>query len=203
MKILLKIFFDSKSQTMHNLLPTLTYANYTIRLLDLGDAETVTNFYLLNQDHLAPYENILREYTSKNYWQAKVLADKEDFWQGRSCCLGIFINSELIGMINFRNIIGGFFQSCSLGYKISAEHQGQGIMQNCLRIAINYVFNELNLHRISASYMPSNIRSAKLLESLGFKQEGLATKYLYINGMWQDHILTALINNNWQYNLKL
>jgi ribosomal-protein-alanine N-acetyltransferase len=71
-------------------------------------------------------------------------------------------------------------------------------MKGCLEQAINYVFVELNLHRISANYLPHNIRSAQLLESLNFKKEGLAPKYLYINGEWQNHILTALINDNWR-----
>ena len=58
---------------------------------------------------------------------------------------------------------------------------------------INYAFNELGLNRIMANYMPSNDRSEALLNSLGFVREGLAERYLKINGVWEDHVLTALI----------
>jgi ribosomal-protein-alanine N-acetyltransferase len=46
-----------------------------------------------------------------------------------------------------------------------------------------------------ANYMPANERSGKLLSRLGFEREGLAKRYLYINGRWEDHVLTALLNN--------
>jgi ribosomal-protein-alanine N-acetyltransferase len=44
--------------------------------------------------------------------------------------------------------------------------------------------------------MPANTRSARLLEKLGFEKEGFARRYLYINGRWEDHVLTSLINPN-------
>lgn len=60
--------------------------------------------------------------------------------------------------------------------------------------AIKYAFHELDLNRIMANYMPSNERSGILLRKLGFSEEGLAKKYLKINGRWEDHVLTSLVN---------
>lgn len=45
-----------------------------------------------------------------------------------------------------------------------------------------------------ANYIPDNQRSGRVLERLGFEQEGFAKDYLEINGKWADHILTALTN---------
>ena len=45
-----------------------------------------------------------------------------------------------------------------------------------------------------ANYRPENDRSRKLLERLGFVREGLARDYLFIDGAWRDHVLTALTN---------
>ncbi len=47
-----------------------------------------------------------------------------------------------------------------------------------------------------ANYVPTNERSGRLLRRLGFTVEGYARDYLCLNGTWQDHILTSLINNN-------
>lgn len=53
------------------------------------------------------------------------------------------------------------------------------------------------MHRIMANYMPHNQRSGNLLTRLGFEREGYAKKYLLIDGTWQDHVLTALMNEQW------
>lgn len=47
-----------------------------------------------------------------------------------------------------------------------------------------------------ANYLPQNQRSAALLKRLGFSVEGYARDYLKINGEWQDHILTSLVNSD-------
>ncbi len=67
-------------------------------------------------------------------------------------------------------------------------------MAKVCQVAIEYAFKELDLNRIMANYMPVNTRSADLLNRLGFSQEGLARKYLKINGVWEDHVLTSKLN---------
>lgn len=101
---------------------------------------------------------------------------------------------RIIGTINFNQIFRGPFLSCMLGYRIDAAVQGKGLMFEALTAAIQYVFTEQGLHRIQANYMAENTRSGKLLVRLGFAQEGFAKRYLYINGAWRDHVLTALYN---------
>jgi ribosomal-protein-alanine N-acetyltransferase len=71
-------------------------------------------------------------------------------------------------------------------------------MYEALTAAIKYGFEELNLHRVMANYMPTNERSGKLLGRLGFTVEGYARNYLRLAGDWKDHILTALINESWE-----
>jgi ribosomal-protein-alanine N-acetyltransferase len=67
-------------------------------------------------------------------------------------------------------------------------------MAEALRAANAFVFGSMRLHRIMANYRPENERSARLLERLGFEREGLARDYLFIDGAWRDHVLTALVN---------
>ena len=47
-----------------------------------------------------------------------------------------------------------------------------------------------------ANYQPANVWSEALLQRLGFEREGLARRYLKINGHWADHVLTSLINRH-------
>ncbi len=106
--------------------------------------------------------------------------------------------TKIIGCCNFTHIVRGPLQACYLGYKMDFAYCGRGLMFQALQAAISYMFNELNLHRIMANYIPENHRSAKILKRLGFTIEGTAKEYLYINHTWEDHILTALINPLWR-----
>ncbi len=101
---------------------------------------------------------------------------------------------RVIGRVNYTQIARGPFQSCMLGYAIDAGHEGRGLMREALEATIEHVFAVLRLHRIQANYVPDNQRSGRLLERLGFVREGLAKNYLYINGAWRDHVLTARLN---------
>jgi len=54
----------------------------------------------------------------------------------------------------------------------------------------------LGLHRLEAACLPHNIASARVLEKVGFAREGRARRYLKINGIWQDHDLFALLQDD-------
>lgn len=90
----------------------------------------------------------------------------------------------------------GVFQATYLGYQLDRAHVGNGLMQEALVAMIQYVFQELQLHRIMANYVPTNERSARLLRRLGFSVEGYARDYLFLDGVWKDHVLTSLPHPN-------
>jgi ribosomal-protein-alanine N-acetyltransferase len=105
-------------------------------------------------------------------------------------------DDKIIGEISLNNIVFGIFNSAHLGYKIDAEYEGQGLMTEALVKSIEFFFNNMDLNRLEASFMPANGSSKKVLEKLGFERIGLAKKYLKINGRYEDHIMTQLINPN-------
>ncbi len=101
---------------------------------------------------------------------------------------------RVIGTCRFTQIVRGAFHSCMLGYGIDGEHEGRGLMTEAVRAGIDYMFEVQRLHRIQANHLPENLRSARVLERLGFAREGYAPCYLHIAGAWRDHVLNALIN---------
>jgi ribosomal-protein-alanine N-acetyltransferase len=130
----------------------------------------------------------------------QVERDHDEFEAGLSVRLYIFepgFGAHVLGLVSFSNIVRGPFQSCFLGYALAERQQGRGLMTGALRVGIDYMFGEMNLHRISANYVPQNTRSAAVLKRLGFAVEGYARDYLMIDGRWQDHILTSLLNPAW------
>ncbi|MEW6281000.1 MAG: GNAT family N-acetyltransferase, partial [Candidatus Eremiobacterota bacterium] len=98
----------------------------------------------------------------------------------------------------FSHILRGAFHACYLGYRLDQRDQGQGLMQEALGRAIRYAFERLHLHRIMANSMPTNERSLRVLERLGFQREGYARDYLRIAGEWRDHVMMALTNPCWE-----
>ena len=153
-------------------------------------------YYKINGTHLSRWEPL----RSDDYYSVSEVTKRLDsalnsFEEGQSVQLAALDknNSAVIAVCNFTNIVRGPFQACFLGYSISKECEGKGYMQEILTVAIEYMFRHLGLHRIMANYIPSNVRSGKLLDKLGFEREGVAKSYLEINGQWADHILTSLI----------
>ncbi|MDA8441744.1 MAG: GNAT family protein, partial [Peptococcaceae bacterium] len=102
---------------------------------------------------------------------------------------------QVIGSIALNNIIRGCFHSCHVGYRLDQAMLNQGYMTEGLRAVINTAFTELALHRLEANIIPSNHASMRVVEKLGFYAEGLALKYLCINGRWEDHVHMVLRNS--------
>jgi ribosomal-protein-alanine N-acetyltransferase len=102
---------------------------------------------------------------------------------------------EVIGSLHFSQVSRGAFQSAMLGYAIDEAHVGQGLMSEAIAAGLEEMFSpRVNLHRVQAAYRPENLRSARVLERLGFHKEGLAPDYLYIDGAWRPHVITSLRN---------
>ena len=178
-----------------------------LRLARQEDVLAIIGYYAKNRDYLAPFEPRKSPlFYTRTHWEREVEARIEEFATDRSLKLFLFEkdvwekeNSEaIVGTLNFVNFIRGAFQSCTVGYSVAEAKQGRGYMKEAMTIAIDYVFRELNLHRIMAAYLPHNQRSGRLLKSLGFVVEGYARDYIRIDDRWQDHILTSLIHPHWQ-----
>jgi len=171
-----------------------------LRPANRSDAAALLDYYIKNRDHLAPWEPLRKEMFFTLPVQARRLATME---QQMLCVLSLHLliwcptSNQLLGECSFTNMIRGAFQACHLEFSIAAEAQGQGLMQEGLSAAIALVFDTYGLHRIMASYCHDNVRSGQLLQRLGFNIEGTARSYLKINGVWRDHVLTALIDERW------
>lgn len=103
---------------------------------------------------------------------------------------------ELVGGLTLCNVRRGVTQSCTLGYWVGANYAQQGYMTAAVRAVVPFVFDSLELHRLEAACLPTNTASMRLLEKTGFQREGLARRYLRINGLWQDHVLYALLDSD-------
>jgi ribosomal-protein-alanine N-acetyltransferase len=163
-----------------------------------ADIPVLIRYYSENREHLTPWEPLWPEgFLTERFWKSQLAHQEEQARAGIALRLLIFkrgARKALIGSINFTAIQRGALQGCTLGYSLAEAEEGKGYMTEALRAAIAYVFEELRLHRVMANYIPRNVRSGRLLGRLGFVIEGYARDYLLVNGRWEDHVLTSLIN---------
>jgi ribosomal-protein-alanine N-acetyltransferase len=95
------------------------------------------------------------------------------------------------GEINLSSVQRGPFQSAYVGYWIDQSQAGHGYMPEAVVLLARFAFEQVHLHRIQISIIPRNHRSRRVVEKLKLRDEGVAQRYLEINGVWEDHIATG------------
>nr|WP_316640510.1 GNAT family N-acetyltransferase [uncultured Roseateles sp.] len=165
-------------------------------------APAVLDFYRRNATHFAPWDPPLPEdFYDRDAIVTRLRAGAEAFEADSAYRYWITPAGEperIIGQCHVSQVSRYAFQSAMLGYALDAQAQGKGLMHEALRVLVAEMFStQVWLHRLQAAYRPENQRSARVLERLGFVTEGLSKNYLFIDGRWRDHVLTALINPNW------
>lgn len=88
-------------------------------------------------------------------------------------------------------------KAADLGYALRPEWQGRGIARVAVSRMIEFGFNDLDLHRITANIGPMNTASMRLVESLGFQREGTIRDHVHTNGAWRDSVSYSLLENEW------
>ena len=170
----------------------------TVRLPQAADVPEIINFYGSNRDHLQPFSpTFAPDFLDDGMWLEQVRIRIREHAAGESFRAFLFPRSapdRIIGNLNLTQVHRGALQSCVMGYNLAREAQGKGYMTEAVSGAVAFAFERWRLHRVSASHMPRNTRSAAVLQRCGFQVEGLAPAYLLINGKWEDHVLTAIVN---------
>jgi [ribosomal protein S5]-alanine N-acetyltransferase len=171
-----------------------------LKVLDESCSHNVLDYYLRNKEFLGEWDPIRnKEFYSLDCQRELLKKDMSNFEAGNQLRLWIFkkgenVSERVIGSVAFSNIVRGAFLSCHLGYKLDKDEINKGYATEAIKKGIDIIFKEYKLHRIEANIMPKNKPSLRVVEKLGFYNEGLAYKYLKIHGKWEDHIHMVLLN---------
>jgi ribosomal-protein-alanine N-acetyltransferase len=170
----------------------------TVRLPQIADIKEIVAYYRENRAHLQPFSpTFAPDFLDEATWLEQVRARLREYARGESFRGFLYARSapeEIVGNLNLTQVHRGAFQSCVLGYNLARAEQGKGYMTEAVAGALAFVFGTWKLHRVAASYMPGNAKSAAVLRRCGFQLEGRASAYLLIDGRWEDHVLTAVLN---------
>ncbi|WP_302496937.1 GNAT family N-acetyltransferase [uncultured Flavonifractor sp.] len=149
-------------------------------------------FYRRNRAAFAPFDPVQPEEFFTAEGQTERLAfDLEQAEAGR-CFRFLLVQprhpGKIIGLAGLNEIVRGAFQSCFISYKLDHTLWGQGYGAEAIAALTEWGFRNLGLHRVEANIMPRNLPSRRAAARAGFEEEGLAKRYLKINGVWEDHI---------------
>jgi ribosomal-protein-alanine N-acetyltransferase len=183
------------------LIPELETARLTVRLAQPGMQAAMARFLEQNfAGHLDRWSPpVAAEFFTESFWCDRLTVALDDYRTDRAVRFvlqprGAGPDRPILGTCNYTNIVRGAFQACHLGYQVARDQEGRGLMAEALRAANAFMFDAKRLHRIMANFRPENDRSRRLLQRLGFVEEGFARDYLFIDGAWRDHVLTSLTN---------
>jgi ribosomal-protein-alanine N-acetyltransferase len=166
-----------------------------LRLPARDDVDAFLDLVVRNRDHFRPYEpRRPASYFTLGGQREQIAAAQRQAETGERFEFGIFERGrgQLVGRISLGGISRGALQNAYLGYGIDINHGGRGYATQAVRLTVRVAFDDLGLHRVQAAVVPENKASARVLAKVGFREEGLARRYLFLDGQWKDHRMFAL-----------
>jgi aminoglycoside 6'-N-acetyltransferase len=164
----------------------------------------VRRFTTADAEAFAAYRSV-PEVARYQSWDAPVsLSDAlelvAEFAQGDPVAAGWFqyaidLDGVLIGDLGL-NLHDNLMQA-ELGFTLSPAYQGNGYATEAVRGLLDHLFVERKLHRVSAECDARNTASARLLERVGFRQEGLRLSNSWFKGEWTDDLLFGLLRTDY------
>ncbi|MHB1876311.1 MAG: GNAT family N-acetyltransferase [Streptosporangiaceae bacterium] len=175
---------------------SLLGAPVELRPLVTRDAAAWREARVRNADWLRPWEPTNPEtplyQSSLGPYVAMVRTMRREARHGLTLPWVVTYDGRFAGQLTVGNIIWGSARSASVGYWIDHEFAGRGVIPTALALALDHSFTVVGLHRIEATIRPENRASRRVVEKLGFHDEGVRRRSLHVDGAWRDHICYAL-----------
>jgi [ribosomal protein S5]-alanine N-acetyltransferase len=175
----------------------LTAGPVRLEPLRRGDARDWVRLRLDNEDWLTHWEPSAplpwRERHTTAAFRAMRRAGSRRARTGLSLPFAVRVEGRLAGQVTVDNVVRGALRSGHLGYWVDQAVSGRGLATLAVALICDHAFGAAGLHRLQADIRPENLRSQRLVERLGFRQEGVLRRYLDIDGDWRDHLSYALL----------
>jgi len=165
----------------------------------MGDYSAWAELRAMSRQHLIVWEpQWSRDELTRSAFRRRLRQYQRELREDQGYAFLVFRNADaaLLGGLSVSNVRRGVAQAASVGYWIGAPHVRRGYMTDAVKAVLPFAFGTLGLHRLEAACLPHNLASTRVLEKVGFRREGMARRYLKINGVWQDHDLFALLHDD-------
>lgn len=168
-----------------------------IRMLEESDTETVFALVDRNREHLRRWLIWVDASDSPDITRQYIRDSKRRYENKEALAAGIWLNDELVGatgvvQYEWHNRI------MEIGYWLSADQQGKGVMTKVVKALIDDAFANLKMNRIEIHCATGNTRSRAIPERLGFKPDGVMREAGLINGQFVDKVIYSMLASEWK-----
>ena len=176
----------------------LTDGDVTLRPLRLRDQRAWREVNQRNRDWLRPWEATVppslpgRHNPVRPTFRQMVRHLRAEAQAGRMMPFAVLYRGRLVGQLTVAGITWGSMCSGNIGYWIDRAVAGRGVMPTAVALTVDHCFQTVGLHRVEICIRPENRPSRRVVEKLGFREEGLRPRFLHIDGDWRDHLVYAL-----------
>lgn len=182
---------------------SLTGPRVELRPLAASDWEAWREVRIRSRDWLEPWEpagepGAPDPVTDPDSFRARCGAWERQRQFDTAYGFGVFLrDGSFVGEISLASVLRGPYQSAFVGYWIDHEHAGHGYTPEGVAVVLRFAFEDLRLHRVEAAIVPRNVRSRRVAEKLGLRDEGMSARLLQIRGVWEDHVRYAITAEEW------
>jgi ribosomal-protein-alanine N-acetyltransferase len=162
----------------------------------LRDAGVWSEIRIRDEQHLAPWEPTMPGGWALRHapgeWPARWLQLRSAARRGVALPFAVTLDGRFVGHVVVGNVVREPLLSAYVGYWVDSRVTGGGVITGAVALVVDHCFTRVGLHRIEATVRPENTASLRVLEKLGFREEGLFRRYLDVDGAWRDHYCYAL-----------
>ena len=171
--------------------------NMLMRSYEPNDAQDLFNAVNNSRAHLHPWLDWVDKTTKPEHSLQFIQQSLHQLHTQEGLALGIFVDKKIIGAVGMHKWEQPV-KKAQIGYWISKENEGKGIMLRCLSRFVDFLFDKIGLNKIEIHFVPDNTRSAKVAERLGFKLEGVIRQSCLRNGVPEDIVIAGLLKDEWK-----
>ncbi len=170
-----------------NLRLELTAEKHAVALYDAVDK---------NREHLSPFLPWVGNMLSVNDFHNYINNCELLYQEGKEVSFVIISNEDAVGRIGLHHInIAN--KNAAIGYWLTKNAQGKGIITKSCEVVINYGFQQMGLHRIEIKAAVKNLRSQAIPKKFHFTREGILRQAEWVNNNFLDIILYSILRNEW------
>jgi len=170
----------------------IRFGGVSLRPLQMRDVRPLRKLLLKDRDWLRPWEattpGIRYPLDVRQLVKALISQSKKEI----GLAWVVLVDDEIAGQLNVANILHGSVGSATMGYWISRDFAGRNAIPIACALGIDYLFEQVGLHRVEIDIRPENAASLRVVEKLGMRREGLKERFIHIDGAWRDHLIFAI-----------